>query len=91
MIANCAVLITEYSSCVYVGIALGKEVHSFFDNAELQRLAPVQNNGTSAEKIAQEVKLSLFGISQTHDLSGKTSKREFKFFSTYPQPTTEIL
>ena len=53
MIANCDVLITKYSSVVYVGLALGKEVHSYFDLDELKKLLPIQNNGTSAEKIAQ--------------------------------------
>lgn len=52
MIANCDVLITKYSSVVYVGLALGKEVHSEFDINDLQRLMPIQNNGTSAERIA---------------------------------------
>lgn len=53
MIANCDVLITKYSSVVYIGLALGKEVHSYFDIEELKRLMPVQNNGTSAERIAR--------------------------------------
>jgi len=52
MIANCAVLVTQYSSTAYVGLALGKEVHSFFDGAELRRLCPVQNGGTSARNVA---------------------------------------
>jgi hypothetical protein len=52
MIANCDILITKYSSVVYVGIALGKEVHSYFDLEELKRLTPVQNGGKSAENIA---------------------------------------
>ncbi len=53
MIANCDVLITQYSSVVYVGLALGKEVHSYFDLEELRRLMPIQNGGTSARNIAQ--------------------------------------
>jgi hypothetical protein len=53
MIANCDVLITKYSSVVYVGILFGKEVHSAFNIEELKRLMPIQNNGTSAEKIAE--------------------------------------
>lgn len=53
MIANCSVLITIYSSVVYVGLALGKEVYSKFDLAELKRLLPVQNGGTSEIKIAE--------------------------------------
>lgn len=52
MIANCDGLITQYSTVVFVGIALGKKVHSYFDVEELQRLMPIQNNGTSAENIA---------------------------------------
>ncbi len=43
MVANCAVLITQYSSLSHVGIALGKKVHSFFDIDELRRLTPIQN------------------------------------------------
>ncbi|MCX7797108.1 MAG: CDP-glycerol glycerophosphotransferase family protein [Melioribacter sp.] len=53
MIANCDVLITKYSSVVYIGLALGKEVYSSFDINELKRLMPIQNNGTSAERIAR--------------------------------------
>lgn len=53
MIANCDVLITKYSSVVYPGLALGKEVYSAFDIDELKKLLPIQNNGTSSEKIAR--------------------------------------
>jgi hypothetical protein len=52
MIANCDVLITQYSTLSYVGLELGKEVHSYFDLDELKRLAPMQNNGTSAKRIS---------------------------------------
>jgi hypothetical protein len=52
MIANCEELITQYSTVVYIGIALGKKVHSYFDVDELRRLAPIQNGGTSAVSIA---------------------------------------
>lgn len=52
MIANCDELITQYSTVVYIGIALGKKVHSYFDVDELRRLAPVQNAGISAANIA---------------------------------------
>ncbi len=52
MIANCDVLITGWSSVVYVGIALGKEVYSNFDVNELRRLAPVQN-ASAAKNIAR--------------------------------------
>ena len=52
MIANCSELITQYSTVVYTGLALGKKVHSYFDLDELKRLAPLQNGGTSAKNIA---------------------------------------
>jgi len=51
MIANCEMLITQYSSTAFVGLALGKEVHSYFDAAQLRRLMPIQN-GAAAKKIA---------------------------------------
>jgi hypothetical protein len=52
MIANCDVLITEYSSTAFVGLALGKEVHSVFSPDELARLLPLQN-GAAARNIAR--------------------------------------
>jgi len=51
MIANCDVLITQYSSTVFVGLALGKEVHSYNDLAEVRRLLPLQNR-SAARNIA---------------------------------------
>ena len=53
MIANCDILITRFSSVVYVGLALGKEVYSDFDLEMLQKLKPIQNDGTSAINIAR--------------------------------------
>ncbi len=52
MIANCDVLITQYSSVVYVGIALGKEVYSFFDVEMLRRMLPLQH-ASAAKNIAR--------------------------------------
>jgi hypothetical protein len=52
MIANCDELITQYSTVVYIGIALGKKVHSYFDLDQLRKLAPIQNGGVSAFRIA---------------------------------------
>ncbi|GAC1371980.1 MAG: hypothetical protein NVSMB30_12250 [Hymenobacter sp.] len=52
MIANCAELVTQYSTVVYVGLALGKPVHSYFDVDDLKRKQPWQNGGTSARRIA---------------------------------------
>ncbi len=52
MIANCDVLITRYSTVVYVGLALGKQVFSDFDVNKLKELLPMQNDGKSAFNIA---------------------------------------
>jgi hypothetical protein len=53
MIANAEVVVTQWSSTVFVALALGKEVHSNFPMDELHRLAPVQNGGRSAKNIAR--------------------------------------
>lgn len=53
MIANCDTLITRFSSVVYVGLALGKEVYSEFDITQLRRQLPWQNGGISAHNIAE--------------------------------------
>lgn len=53
LIANCQALVTQYSSVVYIGLALGKECHSYFDPEQLRRLLPLQNGGASAANIAQ--------------------------------------
>ena len=52
MIANCDVLVTRYSSVVYVALALGKEVHADVPVDQLRRLTPLQNGGTSGHRIA---------------------------------------
>jgi len=51
MIANCDALITRFSTTVYVGLALGKEVYSDFPVEELKRMTPIQNN-CAAKNIA---------------------------------------
>ncbi len=70
MIANCDVLITKYSSVVFVGLALGKEVNSYFNLSDLNKLLPVQNNGTSAASIA-EVGRNLINGKRTISKSAK--------------------
>jgi len=47
MIANCDVLITQYSSTALVGLALGKEVHSDADVDWMRSLVPVQDGGAA--------------------------------------------
>jgi hypothetical protein len=51
MIANCDVLITQYSSTALVGLALGKQVHSDVDVEWMRSLVPVQDGG-AARRIA---------------------------------------
>jgi hypothetical protein len=60
MIANCSVLVTQYSSTVFVGLALGKECHSNWDLDELRRLMPVQN-GRAAANVAAVCRKVLAG------------------------------
>ncbi|MBK8939352.1 MAG: hypothetical protein IPM79_17440 [Polyangiaceae bacterium] len=43
MVANCDTLICKFSSLAYVGIALGKEVFSYFKLDDLKKLMPLQN------------------------------------------------
>jgi len=77
MIANCCELITQYSTVVYTGIALGKKVHSYFDLEELNRLAPIQNGGTSAKNISQICRGYINFMGKKEDfLKGFTFKAE---------------
>ncbi len=62
LIANCDILVTAWSTVVYVGIVLGKEVYSNFDIGELRRLAPIQNGGRSAFAIADLCRRHLRGL-----------------------------
>jgi hypothetical protein len=59
LIANSDVLVTKYSSVVYLAVALGKEVHADVDIGTLRRLMPVQNGGRSAAHIADVCRRSL--------------------------------
>jgi hypothetical protein len=52
MIANAQVVITQQSTATFVAVALGKEVHTNLDVAQLKELMPIQNSGASAERIA---------------------------------------
>lgn len=53
MMLNAETVITQWSSCTFVAMALGKEVISDLETSELKKLMPIQNGGTSAQKIAQ--------------------------------------
>jgi CDP-Glycerol:Poly(glycerophosphate) glycerophosphotransferase len=53
LLANCDVFITKFSSTIFPALVLGKEVHCAFANEELNKLVPIQNDGTSAKNIAE--------------------------------------
>ena len=57
MIANCEVLITQFSSTAFIGLALGKEVHSYHSSDALERLLPEQNRsaGRRIAAVCREV------------------------------------
>jgi hypothetical protein len=74
MIANCDVLVTQFSSTAYVGLALGKEVHSYFDVEELRRLCPLQNGRTSARKIANVCR-QILGLPENPQLPSLGERR----------------
>lgn len=65
MIANCSVLISEWSSVAFVGLALGKEVHSSHPMSELKRLLPEQNR-SAAQRIAAVCEAVLATQGQTN-------------------------
>lgn len=52
MIANCSMMVTLSSSVVFPAVAMGKPVVSNLDMREIRSLLPIQNGGTSAERIA---------------------------------------
>lgn len=59
MVANCSMLITQSSSVVFLGLIMKKETHSDLDVNWLKGLLPIQNNGTSAMKIADICRMVL--------------------------------
>ena len=60
MVANCDLLVTEWSSTALVGLALNKQVHSSFRLDELRRLIPMQTP-TAADSIAQVCRQVVMG------------------------------
>ena len=68
MVANARVVICQYSTLAFVGLALGKEVHSYFDLDDLRRLLPLQG-GTAAARIADVCRdlLAAYAASGTTD------------------------
>lgn len=80
MIANSEVLITKFSSVVYVGMALEKEVYSDFPVSKLRELVPIQNGGTSGRKIAKLCIALAEGIEfdPVYDTTISSSNRAFE-------------
>jgi len=53
MMLHAETVITQWSTCTFVALALGKEVYSDLDVDRLRNLMPIQNGGKSAEIIAK--------------------------------------
>ena len=79
MIANSDVLITRFSTTVYVGLALGKEVYSDFDVSELKRMTPIQNN-CAAKNISEYCR---------ELLNGEPKKKHHHPHNIEPRPLRE--
>ncbi len=82
MIANCDILITLYSTVVYVGLALGKKVYSEFKLEELKSQIPIQNGGSSAKTIA-EVCQTLLEKEKVNETDLTAMRKRDKFGMTY--------
>lgn len=71
MIANCEVLITQYSTVVYTGIVLGKEVHSYFPLAQCGAAPPVS--------VSSLAKWGHIGAADCPSLSGGIGRGNCRF------------
>lgn len=78
LIANCDVLISRFSSTVFPALILGKEVYCDLGNDLLKKLAPIQNNGTSAKNIAEVAKELLATENSTARIEKRNSKSAIK-------------
>ncbi len=84
MIANCEVLITRFSTTIYVGLALGKEVYSDFNLAELQQMVPLQNN-SAAQNIANVCREIIENVSPQNKKLRKRTKRRAGVFIEFAE------
>jgi hypothetical protein len=78
MIANADAVITQQSTCTFVAIALGKEVHTNLDIDDLKRLMPLQNEGASAGHIAQICERALLTPKELLRKSPTTNRTRLK-------------
>jgi hypothetical protein len=62
MVAHCDALVTRRSSVMYIAFALGKKVYADIPEEEIKSMMPIQNNGTSAQRIAATTKEYLESI-----------------------------
>lgn len=83
MIANASVVITQQSTCTFVAVALGKEVHTKLNIEELKRLMPIQNGGASASYIAK-VCMRLIHTPETETLKARSKVRARKALPEQP-------
>ncbi len=74
MIANCDVLITQFSTVSYIGMVLGKEVHSYLNIERLKKLVPLQNGGTSGFHIAGICRQYMFHEGSDEDFYSSAQK-----------------
>ncbi len=79
MIANCDILLTRYSSVIFVASALGKKVYSDIDEKIIKKLTPIQNGGTSAKNIAEEARKLLELTPEKSEKYVNESKLRFYF------------
>jgi hypothetical protein len=79
MIANASVVITQQSTCTFVAMVLGKEVHTYLDKNELRRLMPIQNGATSGLRIAKLCKRVLHTPMQVLEQVRKGNRRRPKW------------
>ena len=75
MVANCDVLVTEWSSLTFCGVALGKEVHSLHSMDEVKQLLPLQH-GRAAREIADVVRSLLARVRADREDGGTDEHRE---------------
>lgn len=61
MIANCDTLVTRYSSVLMIASAMQKPFYSDLDYNYVKKITPIQNEGRSAENIANLGKIYLDG------------------------------
>ncbi len=78
MIANADVVVTQQSTCTFAAIALGKEVHTNLNVENLKQLMPIQNEGASAEHIAQICKRALLESKELLPMEHRTSRIRLK-------------